>query len=763
LALALSQAVKRSNVLELEEVGQQLADAAANAQPEFVVELVGDAMRAWPREAVLIIDDYEQVSGYPSSEDLIGRIVLENVERALVATRTRPIWVTARRLTYGEIVEVDAHELALTSAEAESVFRAVRKVPDRELIALADGWPAALTLAVLAEHDTSTVTGAFDDFLAQEVCRAFDDGVRADLSILAGIGTIDRHVASMILGDERADASIGAAQVLGVLTQIDGDRFELHPLVRDFLRGRRVESIESVDLNRAASRLLDEAQWDVMFDLAVRLDSDLLLDVLLTHGIRAALDDGRVARAKEWLEFARLRRRSPSLVRLGEAELALRAGFYIQSEMLGAEVAADLSDRSGRTWALFIAGRAAHLAGREEQAVLYYREARQSAATEADQREADWGELTAAIDLELPEAPALLEKLRNSEQASASDRVEVASRSLMLGARFGSLSALDESRDVLQLLPLVRDPVVRSSFRNTYAYASAIAGDYGEALGTLEQLEREAVSQRITFVLPYVSCARAVALAAQRSFDAAQNELSSAAIEARRLPDNHVLAMCAAIRGRLLIALGKFSEAVSASAYRHPALIKSMHGELLVTQALAQACAGDVSEALALSHEAVVMTSAVEVLGISKCIDAIESDRTNSPDAARLAEQAMDYARTARYVDGLISAYRGYPALARRFAATGDHADWLLGVMLRANDGQFAQIAGLGARAGASSLSKREAEVLSLVGEGLTNKEIGRRLFISEDTAKLHVYRIMKKLGVRSRTEAALRARFGST
>ena len=153
----------------------------------------------------------------------------------------------------------------------------------------------------------------------------------------------------MILGDERADASIGAAQVLGVLTQIDGDRFELHPLVRDFLRGRRVESIESVDLNRAASRLLDEAQWDVMFDLAVRLDSDLLLDVLLTHGIRAALDDGRVARAKEWLEFARLRRRSTSLVRLGEAELALRAGFYIQSEMLGAEVAADLSDRSGRT------------------------------------------------------------------------------------------------------------------------------------------------------------------------------------------------------------------------------------------------------------------------------------------------------------------------------------------------------------------------------------------------------------------------------
>jgi DNA-binding NarL/FixJ family response regulator len=55
-------------------------------------------------------------------------------------------------------------------------------------------------------------------------------------------------------------------------------------------------------------------------------------------------------------------------------------------------------------------------------------------------------------------------------------------------------------------------------------------------------------------------------------------------------------------------------------------------------------------------------------------------------------------------------------------------------------------------------LSPRESEVLELIAEGLTNREIGRQLFISEATVKVHVGKILEKLGVRSRTEAAIRA-----
>jgi len=52
-------------------------------------------------------------------------------------------------------------------------------------------------------------------------------------------------------------------------------------------------------------------------------------------------------------------------------------------------------------------------------------------------------------------------------------------------------------------------------------------------------------------------------------------------------------------------------------------------------------------------------------------------------------------------------------------------------------------------------LSERELEVLGLIAEGLSNKEIGKRLHISLSTVKGHTTNIYGKLGVKSRTQAA--------
>lgn len=62
-------------------------------------------------------------------------------------------------------------------------------------------------------------------------------------------------------------------------------------------------------------------------------------------------------------------------------------------------------------------------------------------------------------------------------------------------------------------------------------------------------------------------------------------------------------------------------------------------------------------------------------------------------------------------------------------------------------------------RGGAAKLSDREVEVLRLVADGLANKQVARRLGITERTVKAHLTNVFSRLGVTDRTQAALWAR----
>ena len=68
----------------------------------------------------------------------------------------------------------------------------------------------------------------------------------------------------------------------------------------------------------------------------------------------------------------------------------------------------------------------------------------------------------------------------------------------------------------------------------------------------------------------------------------------------------------------------------------------------------------------------------------------------------------------------------------------------------------------LGRRAAADAagagLSRRELEVVRLVGNGRTNRQIAQELYLSKRTVDMHVHNVLRKLDVRSRLEAARRA-----
>ncbi|MEU8822822.1 response regulator transcription factor [Streptomyces sp. NPDC048636] len=106
-------------------------------------------------------------------------------------------------------------------------------------------------------------------------------------------------------------------------------------------------------------------------------------------------------------------------------------------------------------------------------------------------------------------------------------------------------------------------------------------------------------------------------------------------------------------------------------------------------------------------------------------------------DAATLIEAV----RTVGRGEGLIA-----PAVTRRLIAEFGRT----GAPPSAGDGADAQAL--------ASLTPREREVLGCLGQGLSNAEIAERLTMAEATVKTHVSRVLAKLGLRSRVQAAVLA-----
>jgi ATP/maltotriose-dependent transcriptional regulator MalT len=731
-----------------------------------LIDLLAKSFEEEFRDRWIALDDYQTLAGSAASEDLVEGIVKKTHARVLLTSRVRPRWADARQILYGELYEIGQSPLAMSEEEAEALLRHVGAKPARGLAALAHGWPAVLGLAAHSDYPhvpPSDLPAALYEFFAEELYQTARPAVRQALVRLALVPTVDAEITNGILG-ERADEIVDEAVRLGFLVHVQPGTVELHPLVREFLKRRStpVEAPSADEIDRIVGALTDKRRWDDAFAVVETAGSNTSLIELVRVAFRSLLDEGRLSTLTRWVAVARERVRASPVLDLAEAEVAFRHGRDREAEALAAQAARLLeADDPLRGRSFYVAGQAARLGDRPQESVKNFRLAEKFADTREDLREALWGQLSAYCGEREGPASRVLQELENLTPSTANDVLRLATAYEVMDVRSGiGLSRpLEAMASAHPLATHADDPVVLTAFLNAYSRCLSMAAYYDDARTIADEETAAGIKYRLDFVLSPAYTARALAALGKGQFGQANRLLSRSRVLARGQGDTHNQFEVAAVQARVLIAQGKFDEAMRIEPPTGSEGVSSgMHGEWLGCRALALAGSGDHAEATLIANEATRVATSLEAAGLANGAHVIvatkqggKADRDVSVWLKRLIEW--------KYLDAFVLTARAHPPILEFFPAQSTLSQPAIDALRRASARSLLLALSLDIEAESdslSSLSKREREVLELLGHGMTNREIADTLYISEVTAKVHVRHILKKLGVRSRTEAAL-------
>jgi ATP/maltotriose-dependent transcriptional regulator MalT len=732
---------------------------------ETLVEILGEDLDDWPSDGWLVIDDYQEVAGAPEAERFVEALVSASPTQLLIASRERPSWVTARGILYGEVLELNQTELAMDSLEATEVL-AGRPAPSASgLVALANGWPAVIGLASVSsaeiDGEADQVPESLYRFFAEEVFGALGDDVQAGLTTLSVAPVLDRALAGVLLGSESAESVCAAALDVGILVE-RGTQLELHPLARSFLE-ERSEQIGLVASESSVAGCLDHYRgrrdWDAAFDLIARFGPADELDALLIAALDELLETARLPTIETWCAAALRSGLETPVFSLARAEVALRHGRHAEAQA-HAEAAADAgSELTFRS--LSVAGRAAHLASREEDALELYRRSEAAAATEAERRDSLWGQLICAVELELPEAAETLQHLRSG--VNRSDVREVV-RAAALGLGYQvTVGALDlrEADAAYELLEAVTDPLVVSSFQSTYSGVLGLTARYEEALEVASAFLMTIRRYRLDFAVPYALCSAALACAGLRQWKTAEAYSNEAITNARRSRNAHALQLCYSLHMRVLAQQGRHQAALALDVPSLRSSLPAARAEVLCSRALVLASAGRIDEALSLVGDARGLSRAVEPAVLLSAVEAVSALKRRDPQAIERSADLDEAAFSTGAVDLLVTAYRSTPELLAVLLRASPERERLVGLIRRVRDDDLAGAVGEPVALDDDPrvrLSPRERDVYDLLREGLTNRQIAKLLFIEESTVKAHTHHIYDKLGTRSRTALTVQA-----
>jgi LuxR family transcriptional regulator, maltose regulon positive regulatory protein len=737
-----------------------------------LAEIFSEDLDGWPPDALLIIDDYHLVvDSDPVEEFMDWLLTLTPALRVLVTARRRPKWASARRILYGEIFELDRGQLAMTTEEAALVLDGRSTEEVQALVQQAEGWPALIGLAALsATHElpTERVSEALYRYFAEEVVRGLTEEEALFVMRASVLPSVDERTARRVLHVPRASRLLERLMEEGLLHQVGSSRLEFHPLLRTFLRQQlREEQPETWRqlCDQAVADARDRSRWEDAFDIAVYAEDLTVAAEITVQAAPEFLAAGRLETLERWLEeCGAAAAHDPGAV-LVRAEILVRRGELGQASELAESVAQNLP--AGDQWASRanqITAQAFYLRSRSDLAAPLYVKALADAQTEVDRKNALWGAFLAHADLDIESSMAFLTDLESDAAEDLNTRLRVTVARQTISLEQGSLAGLWATAQAL--IPLARhanDPLVRSNFLAQSAYLAAARSEYSAALDLSDEALRLSMVLQHDFATGCCLAYRAAAKVGLRQLVSAASDVALLIQTTAHREDPYLQTQRALTEARLSIArrdLSSAQERLEQSSYRDPS--PSTLGERIGLLALVLASQGKADEALERAKQAREITSATEAHYFCAFTELIASYDSGS-DNGRTCEVIAE-AFSADYTDSFVVAYRAFPRLLKAVASDPKTVDLASAVIRNAGDMKLAQKAGIKLAGGPlqaddSPLTPREAEVLELLGLGLTNAEIAQRLFVAPSTVKVHVRHVLEKLGVKNRVQAALVAK----
>lgn len=736
--------------------------------PQRVADALLGVLQPWPHDAWLVLDDYHLAAAVPETRELLDRLAHASALRLLVTSRCPPAWLTSRDLVYGAARVIDEDALRFSTAEARRVLSSTATDEAERVVALAGGWPAVVGLAAIAAADVSPPgdPSSLYNFFADELLATLPREFHLPLAQIALVPEPDTALTAELLGVARTPQVLTAAAAAGIIT-ISHNTIFLHPLLRDFLIRRELRPRRrSVQIAAATvTALLRHRRWDASFSIIRDYHLSEFFDTLFSNTIDEMIGAGRTATLRNWLSAADKCGVRSAISDAVRAELASLAGQHrdahaaARSALLSLPATHRLSARLR-----CLDGRSLRFLGQAAEAIPLYSDALRLARSPADRREAAWGRFNCAQDVEDPDLQTYAAEYAKLPRQTLDDTLRSETMRLVLPLFNGGMTtALRDGHEFTDENLRHADPFVVCAYLKQRAYALLVNAHYQESLLAADAASNVARAADFGFALAHIDHVRAGALAGLRRFAQASRVLRTAATRAAVVEDLNLRANIETTAIRLTLSEGN---PAAGSAYDLTEIETWNHStkvELIATSALAHAAAGTTEQAEALlAHLSAgrMVESQVTILAARAVLAQAYQDR----NARETAVELWRLAATTGAYDPLVQACRAVPVLISALHEVPELRRIAQETFTRSCDVDLARATGLQAVvrrrdahvSPSSRLTARERDVLDLVTRGKTNAQIGRLLFIEEVTVKAHLRNILAKLGVRSRTEAAL-------